>query len=171
MAKHRGEALLKPEKVELSTEEIVALQNVFSGDIEEFKSLIQRIAMAKRAIRGQPIEPEDIYSGLINIKDKRERTIFQNQLTMRLGIYCRFMAAIWPETADIWLEWADQEVTHYIGYKGIGIDKAVEVLKAKGMINQGITPIFMGDYPSQDKPKGRMARLVSRMKGSSDTSA
>jgi len=50
---------------------------------------------------------------------------------------------------------ADTEDEHSIGIKGEGRKEAVEILKAKGMIAHGLSPIYLGQAPQQEPQKRR----------------
>jgi len=117
-----------------------------------------------RARRGENIEPEDIFSGMLNIKDIRERTRFPSYLDLRRHIYLRFLSFIVPEANDIINAWVDEEAHEFISYpKGEGRKEGVEILAAKGMKVQGIAPIFLGEKRLEEGKVSRLQRLKERL--------
>jgi len=158
-------ALLSEEDKKLNEEDF-ALLNFFLFDPQredEFRKLLQALSMTVRARRGESIEPEDIFSGMLNIKDIRERTRFPSYLDLRRHIYLRFLSYIAPEVSDIINAWVDEEAHEFISYpKGEGRKEGVEILAAKGMKVQGIAPIFLGERRLEEK-KGRFQRLKERL--------
>jgi len=134
---------------------------------EELKRLLQALSMVDRALEGQPIEPEDIFSGMLNIKDIRERTRYPSILDLKRHAYLRLLADKCPE-ASACKKWADEEAHSFISYpKGEGRKEGVEIMKAKGMIAQGVAPVFLGEIPTA-QPKGRLSRLKERIRGTKE---
>lgn len=162
----KSESLLKPEEKEVSEEEIEYIYSLLvDPELQnELKTLLQNYSMLVRARKGESIEPEDIFSGMLNIKDIRERTRFPSYLDLRRHIYLRFLSLIVPEASDLFKAWADEEGHEFISYpKGEGRKEGVEIMKAKGMIMQGIAPIFLGEQRVAEKPKGRFQQLKEKI--------
>jgi len=106
----------------------------------------------------------DIFSGMLNIKDIRERTRFPSYLDLRRHIYLRFLSFIVPEANDIINAWVDEEAHEFISYpKGEGRKEGVEILAAKGMKVQGIAPIFLGEKRLEEGKVSRLQRLKERL--------
>jgi len=114
--RERKRALLSEEDKELNEEDLALLSDLlFDSEREdEFRKLLQAHSMMVRARRGESIEPEDIFSGMLNIKDIRERTRFPSYLDLRRHIYLRFLSHIVPEANDIINAWVDEEAHEFI---------------------------------------------------------
>jgi len=137
---------------------------------KELKNMLQVLSMLSRALEGQPIEPEDVFSGMLNIKDIRERTRFPSILDLKRHVFLRLLSWKFPYEARSCKEWADQEAHNFISYpKGEGRKEGVEIMKAKGMIAQGVAPIFLGEIPKTQESKGRFARIRERVRGKEET--
>lgn len=157
--------LLPIEDKTISADELKSLRWFLNPkNTEELKRMLQALSMLDRALEGQPIEPEDIFSGMLNIKDIRERTRYPSILDLKRHTYLRLLAAKCPE-ASACVKWADEEAHSFISYpKGEGRKEGVEIMKAKGMIAQGVAPVFLGELPAA-QPKGRLARIRERVRG------
>lgn len=157
--------LLPKEDKSISADELESLRWFLDPqNTEELKRMLQALSMLDRALEGQPIEPEDIFSGMLNIKDIRERTRYPSILDLKRHTYLRLLAAKCPE-ANACVKWADEEAHSFISYpKGEGRKEGVEIMKAKGMIAQGVAPVFLGEIPTA-KPMGRLTRIRERVRG------
>jgi len=163
--KKRQQGLLKEKDKQITTKEL----HYFLGFIldpeyeEDWRRFLQHYSMWVRAEEGESIEPEDVFSGMLNIKDIRERTRFPSYLDLRRHIYLRFLAKIVPEASDIFESWADEEAHEFISYpKGEGRKEGVEILAAKGMKVRGIAPIFLGERKLEER-KSRLQRIKDRI--------
>ena len=162
----KSQALLKPKEKEISEDEIAFYEKyLFLGDPDEIKPFLQEMSMFWRSLDGLPIEPEDVFSGMLNIKDIRERTRYPSILDLKKHVTLRLIEKTYP-VFSAFGKWADEEEHHFISYpKGLGRKEGVEIMKAKGMIAQGIAPVFLGELSQtkaqtkqhfwQGKPKER----------------
>jgi len=101
---------------------------------------------------------------MLNIKDIRERTRYPSILDLKRHTYLRLLAAKCPEASSC-KKWAEEEAHSFISYpKGEGRKEGVEIMKAKGMIAQGVAPVFLGEIPTA-QPKGRLTRLREKVRG------
>ena len=160
--------LLQTDEKTISTDELKSLRWFLEPkNTEELKRILQALSMLDRALEGQPIEPEDIFSGMLNIKDIRERTRYPSILDLKRHAYLRLLAAKCPE-ASACKKWAEEEAHSFISYpKGEGRKEGVEIMKAKGMIAQGVAPVFLGEIPMA-QPKGRLGKLKERIRGTKE---
>jgi len=159
-------ALLSEEDKKLNEKDFALLHYfLFNPEQEDMvRRHLQTLSMTERARRGESIEPEDVFSGMLNIKDIRERTRFPSYLDLRRHIYLRFLSHIVPEAGDIINAWVDEEAHEFISYpKGEGRKEGVEILAAKGMRVQGIAPIFLGERKLEEGKVGRFQRLKERL--------
>lgn len=166
MSKAKQELLPKEAKI-ISPTEMDTLRDLLKPEhSEQLKLMLQAMSMMSRALEGQPIEPEDIFSGMLNIKDIRERTRYPSILDLKRHTYLRLLSGKCPE-ARACVIWADEEAHSFISYpKGEGRKEGVEIMKAKGMIAQGVAPVFLGEIPtSTPQPKSRLARIRDRVRG------
>jgi len=151
----KSQALLTKQETEITEEEIAFYEKyLFLGDIDKIKPFLQEMSMFWRSLDGLPIEPEDVFSGMLNIKDIRERTRYPTILDLKKHVTLRLIEKTYP-VFGAFGKWADEEEHHFISYpKGEGRKEGVEIMKAKGMIAQGIAPIFLGEL-GQTKPQGK----------------
>lgn len=157
-------SLLTKEEKSLDTKEIDIFGLLVDADEQEkIKLWLQNLSMLDRALDGKPIEPTDIISGLINLKDIRERSRFPTILDVKAQTYKRLLAEKIPE-CKAFEEWANQEAHALISLKGESRKEGVEMAKAQGMIMSGVAPVFLGEMPS-GQPKGRFQRLKERVSG------
>ena len=157
--------LLTTEQKEITKKEDFIIDMISLSDVDRLKPFLQGVSMLWRALDGQPIEPEDVFAGMLNIKDIRERTRYSTILDLKKHVTLHLIGDTYPIFASF-KRWAIQEEHHFISYpKGEGRKEGVEIMKAKGMIAHGISPIFLGEIP-QPKPKGRFSRLRNTMRKS-----
>jgi len=119
---------------------------------EELKPILEALTMTMRALKGQPIEQTDFISGLMNLKDIRERTRLNTQIILRKHVYLQLGAMYCPELKAA-LDWANEEKHDLISYKGEGRTEAIDYKKAEkaaeaGMIQPGV---FAGTILEREK--------------------
>ncbi len=78
---------------------------------------------------GQPID-DDVFSGLLNIKDTRERTRL-NEHDVLGHSAMRIMADNWPVEMGIWDQIADMEDVYFIAKDGEQRKEAILMTRAK----------------------------------------
>lgn len=159
-----SESLLTVEEKTITVEEeefyIRSMQ--FLTDPDKLAPFLQGLSQYYRTLDGLPIEPEKVFSGLLEMKTIQERTRFPNVLEMNKDVTCRLIANTYP-VFGAFENWANLSAKAYIGLRGEGRKEGVEILKAKGMIAQGISPIFLGRGPSEPEKKGWGARIKNRL--------
>ena len=167
----KAPALLTKEQKEITQAEIdFFIKYIFMADVDKLKPFLQGLSMFWRALDGLPVEPEDVFSGMLNIKDIRERTRYPTILDMKKHVTLRLIQKSYP-VFSAFGKWAEEEEHHFISYpKGEGRKEGVEIMKAKGMIAQGIAPIFLGEAP-QPKPQGRVSRVLARVRKPEESEA
>lgn len=168
--KEAGPLLQQDEKT-LTAEELEAFQKTLdTSDPESLRPFFEIWSMLNRSLEGKPIDPEEVFQGYLNVKDIRERTRFPSLLDLKRHVFLRTFEKYTPE-AKPFKDWADEEAYNFISYpKGEGRKEGIEIMKAKGMIMQGVAPVFMGDLPRQEEKKGRIQRLRDRISGPSEES-
>jgi hypothetical protein len=130
--------------------------------LEELKPLLEALTMTMRAIKGQPIEQTDFISGLMNLKDIRERTRFNTQIILRRQVYLRLLTQY--SGCQHFTDWADEEAHDLISYKGQGRQEAIDYKKAEkaaeaGMVQPGV---FAGTILEREKPQPPKKRFWQR---------
>ena len=100
-----------------------------SSRFEKLKDLPEFIRRLKRGIMGQPID-DDVFSGLLNIKDTRERTRL-NEHDVLGHSAMRIMADNWPVEMGIWDQIADMEDVYFIAKDGEQRKEAILMTRAK----------------------------------------
>lgn len=107
---------------------------------EESKGITKRLGdfaeslrKIKRGMQGLPIKEEDIFSGLINVKDLRERTRV-SEIQIWSHSYMRIMADLYPDVFKIFKEIAEMEDTYYIAEDGEQRKEAILMQKVKSTL-------------------------------------
>lgn len=156
----KSESLLTVEEKTISTEEEEFYEYClqFLTDPEKLTPFLQGLSSYYRVLDGLPIEPEEVFSGLLQIKSLSERTRYPNILEMKKHVCCHLLSDIHP-IFGAFEKWVNIEAKAFIGLKGEGRKEGVEILKAKGMIAHGISPIFLGGLPTGEEKKGWGARI------------
>jgi hypothetical protein len=109
----------KTDSLALTEDEKNALSKLFlEGDTENFKDKMDRLAMLINAVQGNPTEPKDAISRLINVKQLIERTMLPNYPHVALQVYLRLIEKYAPEEAGACKQWADYLAEAFISYKG-----------------------------------------------------
>lgn len=88
--------------------------------------------MLVRAARGQPLD-EDIFSGLINVKDPRERTRL-SQLEVYAHSAMQLIAGWYPEEMGFWKEIAEMEDVYFISQDGEQRKEAILMQRARTQV-------------------------------------
>jgi hypothetical protein len=128
------------------------------GDIAEF---IRKIV---RAMKGQTAE-DDVFSGLINVKDERERT--------RLSEYdvyghsaMQIISDWYPEEMGYWKQIATMEDIYFISLEGEQRREAILMQRAKAEIRMAETGVMqvprVETKPQEEKPKEEKKGLFHR---------
>jgi len=159
----KSESLLSKEEKTITKEEeefyVYSMQ--FLTDPEKLTPFLQGLSQYYRVLDGLPIEPEKVFSGLIEMKTIQERTRYPNVLELKKDVTCRLISD-YDLIFYAFEKWANLSAKAFIGLKGEGRKEGVEILKAKGMIAQGISPIFLGRAQSEPEKKGWTARIKSK---------
>jgi len=103
-------------------------------DLGEMRKLAEIIRMFYRAMKGQTLD-EDLFAGLINIKDLRERTrLSEHDVYGHSGMH--LIAKWYPEEMGHWKEIADLEDIYFISLEGEQRKEAILMQRAKTAITQ-----------------------------------
>jgi len=115
----KSESLLSKEEKTITKEEeefyVDSMQ--FLTDPEKLTPFLQGLSQYYRVLDGLPIEPEQVFSGLLEIKSLEERTRYPNILEMKKHVTCHLIAETYP-IFDAFGKWADTEAKAFIGLKG-----------------------------------------------------
>lgn len=104
------------------------------------KEELQEIAYLIRAVQGLPLE-EDLFSGLLNVKDIRERTRL-SELDVYGHSVMRLIASWYPEEMGFWKDIADMEDHYFISLEGEQRKEAILMQRAKAEIRMAETGVM-----------------------------
>jgi len=134
-------------------------QLLFSDLLEKLKDLPDFLRRLKRGIQGLPLD-EDIYSGLLNVKDLRERTrVTEFQISSHS--YMRIMNKVYPDIFEVFEQIPEMEDTYYIAKDGEQRKEAIFMQRARSTVQlQGVNESLMlpniETKPPETKKKGRI---------------
>jgi len=97
---------------------------------EEMKAFATELSMLVRATKGLPVEPEEWFSKLINVKNPDERSRFPTYPIIARQVSLRLLHEQFGEKAEACKTWADLEASCLIAYKGLSRKEWVEASKA-----------------------------------------
>lgn len=123
---------------------------------------MEKMSMAKRALRGLPPEPQDAFSNLINVKEYLERTRFPTFNILKLVNYLEIGYIIYGEKARILKQAAEKLGSSLISYpKGEGRKEWVSVQQRA--VGPGQSIFFGPPFQQQTQPE-RKRRFWERKK-------
>jgi len=100
----------------------------------------KEIVMMIRASKGLPLE-EDIFSGLLNVKDIRERTrVSETEAYGHSAM--RIIAAMYPDEMGFWKDVAEMEDHYLIALEGEQRKEAILMQRAKAEIRMAETGVM-----------------------------
>jgi len=116
--------------VELNEEDRKQLLTFFEKlDTSILKNVAEALSMMVRAFDGRPIEPDDIITKLVNVKDITERSNFPTYPLLAKQVYLRLIALYNPQGYPC-KDWADFEARALTSYKGLSREQYVEMTKS-----------------------------------------
>jgi hypothetical protein len=145
---------------ELSDAEKQKMLEQFSHlDANTLKSTLEAIAMMIRAFEGKSVEPDDVITRLINVKNNMERSNFPTMLILQEQVYCRLVAKYHPEL-EAFSDYADEKAHALIALKGQNWFYYGEFLKASNGSGNVEQTIF--DFNNRTQPKQGRFHLPGR---------
>jgi len=149
--------------LELSKEDQKVLQSFFAkADPKQSKMFLELISMQVRAFEGRPVDPEDVYTRLTNVKNILERSRFPTYTLIAKQVYLRLLRWKYGDVAQVCKEWADLEAESLISYKGLSRQEYTEQMKHAGQ-DMGPGAYFFGDrLGEQPTPKHRFWQKPKR---------
>lgn len=162
-----AEQKLQEAQIELTVEERENFKKIAETfNMEEIKKMLEILSMEIRAFEGKPIEPDDVITRLINIKNKMERSRFPTYPLLAKQVYLRLIAK-YNKNATACKDWADMEAEALIAYKGLNWDAYVEMAKATSMPAEQ-QQFYLG--PTQQAPKVEKRHFWQRDKSKKEES-
>lgn len=147
-----SESLLTQAQKEPTEDEIKFYTDLLAYmDPEKLKPVLEAMSMLWRVLEGKPLDIDELFSGLLNVKSKIERTRYPNLTFSAKHVTLRLMGKHYPGFMKPYEDWAESEDEHLIAVEGEGRKEGVEILKAKGMLAQGISPVFLGSPQLPEK--------------------
>lgn len=137
--------------------------------IEEMKSLAEIIRIIQRAMKGLGVD-DDVFLGLINAKDIRERTRLE-ETNLLSHSAMRIAAKYWPEFS-MFEQIAEMEDPYYISEDGEGRKEGILLRQAQSKIDSNLIlnmPNTQGGIAETEqsqavapKKKGLLQRIMHR---------
>ena len=118
---------------------------------EKLKKLAEPIRRLVRAARGQSID-EDIFSGLINVKDARERTrlsehdVYGHSAMQLIADWYRVEMGFWKDIAEM-------EDSYMISLDGEQRKEAILMARARTQVSLAPTPLAVQVPEVKTKPE------------------
>lgn len=94
---------------------------------QDIKEFAEQLSILVRATKGLPIDPTEQIRYLIDIKKPSERTRFPTYPVLERNVYLRLVHATYGKCARACLDWANQETSALISYKGQGRKEFVDI--------------------------------------------
>lgn len=130
-------------------------------DKDTLKNTFEAISMMVRAFEGKAVEPDDVITRLINVKNILERSRFPTMPIIQEQVYCRLLAKYHPEL-EPFLDYAESKAQALISYKGENWDYYTEMVKAQsGQIAEPTT--FNFGSPTQQLGQGQPQKKYGRI--------
>lgn len=136
---------------------------------EELRELAEIIRIIQRAVKGMGAD-DDVFQGLINIKDIRERTRL-DEAGLLSHSAMRVCAAKWPEL-KLFLDIADMEDPYFISENGEGRKEGILLRQAQTGVDRNNLVLNMPNTQgpiaqdpnnqAQPKKKGIVDRILKR---------
>lgn len=107
---------------------------------EKLSDLADFLRKLVRAMKGQTLD-EDIFSGLINVKDERERTrLSEHDVSGHSAM--QLIASWYPEEMGFWKDIAEMEDIYFIALDGEQRKEAILMQRAKAEIRMAETGVM-----------------------------
>jgi hypothetical protein len=134
---------------------------------QELKQLAELIRIIQRAVKGLSPD-EDVFLGLINAKDIRERTRL-NEAALLSHSAMRAASDVWPELS-LMREFAEMEDPYYISEDGEGRREGILLQQAKSKLDANLIlnmPNTQGGTAMTEQPQGQQPKkkgLLNKIK-------
>jgi len=153
-------AVLELEKTIQELKTAIAAGN---SEYEELKKLAEIIRIVQRAVKGMGAD-EDVFLGLINAKDIRERTRL-SEVALLSHSAMRSAADIWPELKLMGIL-AEMEDPYYISEDGEGRKEGILLRQAQSKIDSNLIlnmPNTQGGPAMTEQSQGQTPKKKSLM--------
>lgn len=118
------------------------------GKLNKLAESIRRLV---RAARGQSID-EDVFSGLLNVKDVRERTRL-SKLEVYAHSAMRLIAGWYPVEMGFWKDIAEMEDVYFISEDGEQRKEAILMQRARTQVQLAPQPVAVQVPEVKTKPE------------------
>jgi len=119
--------------------------------VKKLSEVAEGLRRLRRGMQGLPLD-EDVFSGLLNVKDIRERTRL-NAHEVYAHSYMRMLASFGGEEWSIMGKVADMDDTYLISLEGEQRKEAILMQRAKAVIEMpGASPAAMSIPKVETKP-------------------
>lgn len=149
--------------VPIVDEQTFQLNKIFTPkEIEAIRQNLDVLSDLIKAFEGKSINPDsDRINRLVNTKNPEERSFLPTLPLVHFQTYMRLIYEMHFSEAVPCKVWADKQAQALIGYKGVGGERYVEMMKAElGMIPPpASTQIsFQGQQGQQQQKRGLLSR-------------
>lgn len=153
-------------EIEQAEETPVSVTEIFASTDEKgsknIRQALETLSLFIKAFEGKEINPEsDRINRLVNTKNPEERSFLPTLPIVNFQTYMRLIYELHFKEAKPCRTWADKQAQSLIGYKGVGGDRYVEMMKAElGVIPPpAATNIsFQGQQAQQQQKRGFFRR-------------